>query len=394
MPIVDGSVTRAGDRVRIITRLVRFPGEQAVFTKTYERAAAEVLSLQSELAMSIANEIGASIRPDDEIRLAATARPVDSLLHADYLKGRFLTNEPTRESLEKGIAILDRVVQRDPLHAAAHSATAEAWFNMASVYLPPAQAMPNAKAAARRAIELDPRSDAARAVLGRIHLFYDWDWPAADAQIQKAIDLNPNSSEAYRSLACLRMASGQRSAGLEAIKRSVQLSPRSLWANFFSAMLHNFSGQHGEAIVHAKSALEWEPDFGFIRSSLGVGYVESNRIPEGIRELEAAVKSLRVPTTLGFLAIGYARAGRTSDAEPIIGELVEMAEKQYVCPFEVGAAFAALGRNDEAFHWMNKGLADRADCMIYLRLEPWLNGLHGDPRYEALVRSVGFTDRR
>lgn len=135
------------------------------------------------------------------------------------------------------------------------------------------------------------------------------------------------------------------------------------------------------------------PEFGFLRTWIGMAHLEKHRIPEAIRELEAAAKSLPIPTTLGFLAIGHARAGRTADEERIVDELVGLSKKQYVCPFEVAAVFSALDRQDEAYQWMDKGVADRADSMIYLRSKPWLRSLRKDPRYPALVRRVGFPVR-
>jgi Flp pilus assembly protein TadD len=127
-----------------------------------------------------------------------------------------------------------------------------------------------------------------------------------------------------------------------------------------------------------------------MRSVLGLVHAEKGDFARAIPELERAVESQRVPTTLAFLAQGYARAGRRADADRIISQVVSLAKRQYVCPFEVGAAFASMGRKEEAFAWLNKSVADRADCMIWLRAEPWLASLYGDPRYAELIRQVGF----
>ena len=391
--IVEGSVAQSNGRVRINARLIRFPGEQAVWSKTYERDAADILSLQSELARNIADEIGALVTPEEQQRLAGRARAVDPELHASYLKGRLFANEPRQEMVERGIQMLERVVEKEPAYAPAHAAIAEGWFALSNVHVPPVVGMPKAKAAARKAIELDPDSDAARSVLGQVHLFYDWDWQASEDQFRKALDSNPNSSAAYRGLACLRMAVGRNDEALDSIGRALRLDPTFLFARFCSAYLLANARRYDESIHQAQRTLEWEPGFALMRSMLGMVYIEKGRVKEAIGELEAAVQSQRIPTTLGFLAHGYAVARRKPDAERILGELISLSAKKYVCAFEVATAFASLGQLDTAFTWMDKGIADRADCMVWLRSEPWLQSIRGDARYAGLGRRVGFPQR-
>jgi tetratricopeptide (TPR) repeat protein len=371
-------------------RLIRLPGGHAVWTRTYEREAADILSLQAELARNIANEIGAFITPAEQRRLAEIARPVNPELHSLYLQGRLFVNEPGRDSIERGLRALEQVIAKDPGHAPAWAAMSAGWFSLSSVYLPPAEAMPRAKAAARKALDLDPESDAAHAALGLIHVFYDWDWQAAEEHLRKALKINANSSEAYRGLAFLKGATGRTDEAQKAIQRAIELDPMSLWAHFQSAMVFTCVRKHDEAERQARRVLGWEPRFGMMRSVLGLNLAERRVFPEAIQELEKAVELQRIPTTMAWLAQGYALAGQIADAERTMTELVTLANRQYVCPFEVASAFVVLGRNEEAFNWMNKAVADRADCMIWLRSEPWLEPMRGDSRYKNLVRQVGF----
>jgi tetratricopeptide (TPR) repeat protein len=379
--------------MRISIRLIRFPGERILWSNTYERHTRDILFLQTELARKVASEIGVRISPEEEKRMSIHTRTVDAQLHNLYMQGRLFVKEPGRDSIEHGIQAIQKLLERDPGQADAWAALAEGWFNLSSVYFPPLEAMPRAKAAARKALELDPESDAALAVLGRIHVFYDWDWQAAGERLQKALDLNPNSAEGWRGMGFLRMATGQPEESFQAIDRALELDPMSLWAHFQSALMLTCARRNDEAIRRARRALDWEPEFGFMRSVLGITHAEKHEFPQAIHELERAARSQRVPTTLAFLAHGYAVSGRKIDAEKIVGELVSMADHQYVCPFEVAQAFASLGRKDEAFHWMNKAVDDRADCMIWLRAEPWLDTIRSDSRYSALVRRVGFPEK-
>jgi TolB-like protein/DNA-binding winged helix-turn-helix (wHTH) protein/Flp pilus assembly protein TadD len=388
--IVEGSVAQSNGRIRVNVRLVRLPSEESLWTRTYERDASDILVLQGEVARNIAEQIGALITPEEHQRMVSRARPVDPDLHALYLNGRFLALEPNRNMIDRGIGMLEKVVERDPTHAPAYAALAEAWFQLASNYLAPSEAMPKAKTAARRAIGLDPESDDARATLGRLHLFYDWDWQASEEQLQKALDLNPNSSAAYRGLGCLRMALGRTDESLKAAEEGLRLSPMYLWTRFDSAVLLTFAGKNDEAIRQARRTLEWEPTFGLQRAILGVAHAEKGQLDLAVRELEAAVQAQRIPTTVSFLAHVYALSGRKPEAERLLADLASAAEHQYVCPYEIATALVTLGRLDEAFTWMNKGVAARADCMVWLHTEPWLKSMRRDARYPALVRQVGL----
>jgi TolB-like protein/DNA-binding winged helix-turn-helix (wHTH) protein/Flp pilus assembly protein TadD len=388
--IVEGSVTQSNGRIRVNVRLVRLPSEEAVWTRTYERDGSDILVLQGEMARNIGEQIGALITPEERRRMVSRARPVDPDLHALYLNGRFLALEPDRNIVDRGIGMLEKVVEKDPTHAPAYAALAEAWFQLANNHLAPSEAMPKAKTAARRAIGLDPELDDARATLGRIHLFYDWDWQAAEEQLEKALDLNPNSSAAYRGLGCLRMALGRADESLKAAEQGLRLSPMYLWTRFDLAMLLTLAGKNDEAIRQARRTLEWEPTFGLQRAILGVAHAEKGELDLAVRELEAAVKAQRIPATVSFLAHVYALVGRKPDAERLVAELESVAEHQYVCPYEVATALVTLGRSDDAFTWMKKGIAARADCMVWLHSEPWLKSMRRDTRYPALLREVGL----
>jgi len=390
--LVEGSIAVAGPRFRMNVRLVRIPDEKVIWTSSYYRETGDMNSLQTELAMNIASGIGAFVSPQEQNRLALKGRPVNPDVHALYLQGRVFVNETSRDSILRGLAALEQIVAKDPGNAAAWAAISDGWFGLSSVYLPPREAMPKARAAATKALSLDPQSDAAHSALGLVQVFYDWDWRAAEDHFQKAIAINPNSSTAYRGMGFLKEAVGQPAAAAQAVERAIELDPVSLWAHMQKSILLTCRRKYRDSERHARQVLAWEPRFGVLRALLGTNLAERGMFPEAILELEKAVEYQRVPTTMAWLAQGYARAGRKKEADRAMTELVSLAKTQYVCPFEVATAFAVLGRNDEAFEWMNKTVEERADCSIWLRSEPWLAHIHGDPRYKSLVRQIGFPE--
>ncbi|MEP7363112.1 MAG: tetratricopeptide repeat protein [Acidobacteriota bacterium] len=306
------------------------------------------------------------------------------------MKGRFLVNEPARQSIELGIQTLEQVVRKDPTHGPAYASMAQGWNALSSVFLPPSVAMPNAKTAARKAVELQPDSDSAHAALGLTLLWYDWNWAGSAEQFEKALSLNPNSAESHRGLACLRLTLGQREQSIQAANRAADLAPRALFINLFSVFTLYLNQREDDAIRLARATLEWEPKFGLARTFLGMAYLDRGHSDEAIRELELAARDQRIPMTIAFLSMGYARVGRTREARALLAEVVALSRTQYVCPFEVAVAFASLGEKDEAFAWMRRGIAERADCMVHLRSEPWVAPLRSDPRYAALIKEVGF----
>lgn len=325
-------------------------------------------------------------------KTSANGSPVllDDATQALYTKGRFLASEGGRDSIERGIRILQKVIETEPRFAAAHAALAEGWFGLASVYLPPLETMPKARAAARNAISLDPASVDGHAVLGRVHVFYDWDWAGAEEQFQRALALNPNSANALKGRACLRMAQGRSIEALRDIDSALRIDPRSLWLHFMAVAFRANVRQYDQALKQARTSLEWEPRFGMLRSFAGVISVMNGNRKEAFGELEAGVRQQMVPTSVGFLALGNGIAGRRMRAEHALSDLLALTKKQYVCPFEIACAYASLRRNNEAFSWLSRSVTERADCLIWLRAEPWLDPIRSDPRYQTLVRQLAF----
>jgi tetratricopeptide (TPR) repeat protein len=369
--------------------VIRMPEESTLFQEEYEEDAGHLQAWRAALVRRVATAIRTNVAPEEERRLARRSRVVDPEAEALYLRGKVFVGEGRREALEQGIEALERVVAKDPQHAEAWAAMSLGWFGLSSIYVAPREAMPKAKAAALKAVEIDPELDEAHAMLGLIDVFYEWNWDDAAKHFGRALELNPNSFTATRGLVMLNTANGDLEQAALHAQRALQLDPMSVWASFQETLSLAFVRKYEQAEQSASRALAWEPNFGLLRSAKGISQVMRGDLG-GVAELEKAVTTQRVPTTLAFLAHGYEAAGRKADGNRLVDELVTMAGDHYVCPFEVAQAMVSLNRIDEAFQWMQKGVQHRADCMIALRSEPWLEPMRSDPRYPALVRAVGF----
>jgi TolB-like protein/DNA-binding winged helix-turn-helix (wHTH) protein/tetratricopeptide (TPR) repeat protein len=389
--IVEGSVSQSNGRVRVSARLVRAQSESNIWEGTFERDLKDVLALQTEIAWKIAQEIRVTIDPNERSRMVRSIA-VDPELHQLYLKGRFYANTGSEEGLNRAVATFDKVIERDPNYAPAYAGLADAWSNLASVYLPPREVMPKAKAAALKALQLDKDLDASRAQLGFIAFFYDWDWVTAESQFKRAIELNPNSADGHDGYANLAAALGRVDDAVREIRIALALDPLSLRVQGDAIFVFLDARRYDDAIEQARKALEIEPHAALLWAALGMVHGQKGELKKAIDDFETAARIERTPTVLGFLAHGYALAGNKARAQNLLRELTEIASRRYVCPFEVTTAYSSLGLMDEAFDWMHKGVAHRADCMTWLRTEPWLDRLRSDPRYPELLRLVGLPD--
>lgn len=390
--VVEGSVVRAGEKVRITARLIRAATEETLWARSYERDLRDVLALQSEVANSIAGEVGITLTSQEQARLAS-ARPVDPEAHRLSLLGRFHANQGTEEGLKKAIQHFDLAIAKDPGSASAYAGLAEAYIGLSSFYVHPREAMPKAKAAARSALKLDESLADAHAALGYIHLIYDWDGPAAERELQRAIQLNPSLSTARLNYAAYLTTQGRNDEGILEIRRAVELDPLSLRAHAEGTVLLLFSGRYDEAIELARKGLELEPNFAFGLAFQGLAYAEQGRFQEAISNLQKAARLDKSPTILALGAHVHAVAGQKREAEKLIHEVEEGARHRYFCPYEIGAAYVSLGDPDTAVKWFRKGVDDRADCMAWLGVEPWIESFRSDPRYAQLLRDVGLAPR-
>jgi TolB-like protein/Flp pilus assembly protein TadD len=387
--VLEGSVLREGERVRITAQLIRASTDQHLWAESYDRDLKDVLTLQSELARSIASQVRVTVSPQEELRLHAI-RVVSLQAHEDYLKGLSYLHKNTESELHKAIEYFRRATELDPNYAAGYAGLASAYANLSTNYESPRDVMPQAKAAVLRALELDQNLAEAHAWLGFVSITFDWDAVTAERELKRAIELNPSYADAHAVYAWCLSATAQHEQAINEAQRAMELDP---YARFTYGDLNwtlLAARKYDEAVRAGRTIVEREPDFGYARAVLALSYAETGSYTEAAAEGEQATRLDDSPVLLAFLAQVHTLSGNRSEAVRVLQDLEQQAKRRYVCSYEVATALVLLGKDDPAFRWFDKAIADRSDCMVMLVVDPRLDSIRSDDRYPVLVRRVGL----
>ena len=331
--IIEGSVVRANDKVRITAKLIRGVTGEIIWAQSFERDLRDVLVLQREVARAITAKVDITLTPQEQARLAS-ARTVDPEIYRQVLLGRHHAAKATDEGLRKAIQYFDVAIAKDPASALAHAGLAEAYTALSGFYIDPREAMPKAKRAAETALRLDDGLAEAHAALGYVHLVYDWDGPAAAKALLRALDLNPTLAAARLNYAAYLTTQARHDDAVEQIRRAVDLDPRSIRTHAFGTMLLLFTRRPDEAIELARRGLEFEPNSAFTLAFQGVAYSEAHRFNEAVDNMARAAQLDNSLTILALQAHVLAVAGRRQQAEALIRQVQEAAKHRYFCPYQ------------------------------------------------------------
>jgi len=390
--VVEGSVLRVGDRVRITAQLIHAATDRRLWSEIYERDLRDVLALQSEVAQAIAHGIQIKVAPTEQARLAS-ARPVNRKAYEAYLQGRYYWNKRTEQEVKKGIEHFQKAIDEDPAYAPAYAGLADCYNLLGTVMVgaqPPAETRRQAAAAATKALQIDSSLAEAHASLAYVR-HYDWDWTAAEQGFKRAIDLNPSYATAHLWFAQYLAATGRLEEALAEVNRARELDPLSLNINTNVGWMLHFARRYDQAIQQYRRALEIDPNFAQAHGRLGGTYLQESMFDQAIAELESAVTlSGSSPAAVGFLAHAYAMSGRRAEAEKLLNELTQLSKQRYVSPTAIAVVHIGLGDWDQAFEWLEKAYRERSNSMVYLRVDPLFDPLRSDPRFVDLVRRVGF----
>ena len=322
--------------------------------------------------------------------LLPTIRPTDPEAHRLLLEGRVLVNQGTPKKLMEAVRLFEKAIALDARYASAHSELAHAHAQLSSLHCAPHEAMPKAREAALRALELDDSLDQAYAVLGMVRLYYDWDRDGARQAARLAIERNPRSSHAYRLVTATFNSECRTSEAREAISHALELAPLDTPTNFEALATEILARDYDAAIAQAEQTLRIAPEFTVARSLMGMTYILNGSPERGIEELRAAVEQDWSPWPVTFLQNGYAIAGRTDEALKLMPELEQGVGRDYVCAYEIAQCYSVLEDLDQAFDWFSKAVEQRSDCMVWVEAEPWLDCIRDDPRYRTLMDSTGL----
>jgi TolB-like protein/DNA-binding winged helix-turn-helix (wHTH) protein/Flp pilus assembly protein TadD len=394
--VVEGTVLRSGNRVRITAELVQVSTDHHIWAETYDSPLGDVLTLQNQVATAIANEIRIELTPEEQDQLTSV-RPVSTEAYEDYLKGRYYySNSRSNEGLTKAIEYYQQAIDKKPQYAQAYAGLANCYGVIGSAIvgtMPSLQAAPKARAAALRAIEIDRDSAEAQVALATVRLNYDWDWAGAAAGFQRAIELNPSYSTAYQRYSLYLMAMGRTEQSVAVINRAREIDPLSVSMNFSLGWRLYMSRQYDQAIERLQNTIEMDPNFAVAHLVLGQAYEQKGLYDQAVAELQKAVAiSNHAPLMVAGLGHAYAVANKKLEAQNVLRQLSEQSKNQYVSPFYMALIHEGLGDTEKAMDWLDKAYQDRSNGLIFLKVDPELDSLRSNPRFKNLQQRLKLPD--
>jgi TolB-like protein/DNA-binding winged helix-turn-helix (wHTH) protein/Tfp pilus assembly protein PilF len=391
--VVEGTVMRVGDRVRITAELVQVSTDRHLWADTYESPIGDVLTLQNRVSAAIVDEIRINLTPEDKERLAKNPS-VSPEAYEEYLKGRYYWNKRSGEGFAKAIRYFENATRKDPQYALAYAGLADCYGIIgATIYgsVPAAEAAPKAKAAAIRALQIDPSLAEAQTSLATAKFNYDWDWAGAAEGFRRAIQLDPSYATAYQRYSLYSIAMGRFDDSLEQIKKARDLEPLSISINASFGWRLYLAREYDRSIAQLRDTLEMDPSYEWAHLTLGQAYEQKGQYDLALEELRRAVEiSHSSPLMVSALAHAYALSGNHSEALKLLAQLDALSKKQYVSPFYVATVYLGLGKNEFAMNWLQKAYADRSNGLVFFKVEPELDPLRSDPRFISLLRKLNF----
>ena len=382
--VVEGSVLRQGNQVRITAQLIDARTDHHIWARSYVRDLNDVLTLQGEVARTIADQIRIAVTPEEGARLARP-RTVDPEAQELYLQGKQAldTGDP-----RSGIGYFQKAIDKDPNYAQAYAALADSygWMGQAG-WMPYSEAFPKEKAAAIKAIALDEALPGGHLQLAHAAMNFEWDWATEGKEIKRALELNPNSAPVHWAYAGHLERMGRLPEAISEMQLALQLDPISSRAFLNSAFIYYYARQYDRALLQMQraTALPHEPDL--LIFALAIIYVEKGKYEEAIQQFQ---KLGDQPHALGHMGNAYARMGREAEAREMISELQKQVQNTGVGVYEIALVYAGLGEKDEAFAWLEKSFAARDKGLTCLKIDPCLDPLRSDSRFQDLIRRVGF----
>ncbi|MGA3039986.1 MAG: tetratricopeptide repeat protein [Bryobacteraceae bacterium] len=382
--VLTGTVVRAGGRIRIDAQLIDPKTRGVLWANSYERNIEDVFALESAVAEAIAGEIQISITAGDRQRLRQQRPAKPEALDA-YLRGRYFWNRRTEDGLRRAAQYFQQAIAADPTDALAYSGLADSYSLLGSIGtdgMLPTKAMPVAKAAAQKAISLDPDLAEGHISLAYVMLSYDWDLPGAQREFSRALDLNPNSATAHHWYSHYFMAANDLGKATAQMRQALQLEPLSPSINIGIGWCLYYSRQYDQAIEQFRSVVENDPTLPLAHETLGMAYQQKGLFSEAIEEYKrAASLSHDNPASVASLASAYAAAGNLNAARQELAQLEDMSRTRYVPAFYFATIHFAMGDLTKTFEWGWKAAGERCDYLMYLRVEPRVGQLAGNPQF-------------
>jgi len=389
--VLEGSVRRAGPRLRVSTQLINVADGFLLWSESFDREAEDVFAIQDEIARAIGGALRLRlVRPPHE---TSVRPPTDDLeAYGLYLKGRHFWNRRTEQDLRLGMQYFEQALGRDPGFALAQAGLADSWallgFYSATA---PSEAFPNAKRAAHEALAREPGLAEAYPSLAYAAMYYDWDWPAAEQAFLRAIELHPGYATAHQWYANFLSVVGRAEESIVEFERALALDPLSALKHAALGWGYYFARRYERGVAECRRGIELEPSNVVAHAWLAMGLEALGRSDEAVTcSEETARLSGRSVSSLGFLGHAYAVAGRTTDARGVLGELLSIAETRYVSPYDIALTRLGIGEPGEAIAWLERGYAQRDHQMAFLKVDPRLDALRGRHDFGRLLERMRY----
>jgi TolB-like protein/DNA-binding winged helix-turn-helix (wHTH) protein/Tfp pilus assembly protein PilF len=389
--VVEGTVLRSGDRVRITAQLIEAASDKHLWAESYEGELRDTLALQSKVARAIADQIQIKLNPQEQAALK-NVKAVDPQAYESYLKGRYFWNKRTADGLKVARAYFDQAIEEDPKYAEAYSGLADTYALLGDwqyAVMTPKEALPKAKAAAIKALELDDSLGEAHNSLAFCLDGFDWDLDAGGKEFRRAISLSPGYATAHHWYAWHLSLLGQYDEAVAEMKKAENLDPLSLIINADLAELFVLAHSADESIEQSRKTIAMDPNFALAHNQLAQAYLQKGMNAEAVAELQKALElSSGSPTIMANLARAYVAFGNRAGAETLLADLMKRSTPITSYCSEIAVIYAALGDKDQAMSWLEKGFERRFNPGVMLR--PGLDTLRSDPRFQDMLRRIGL----
>jgi TolB-like protein/DNA-binding winged helix-turn-helix (wHTH) protein/Flp pilus assembly protein TadD len=389
--VVEGTVLRSGDRVRITAQLIEASSDKHLWSQSYEGELQETLALQSKVARAIADQIRINLNPQEQAALK-NVKVVNPKAYESYLKGRYFWNKRTADGLKVALAYFNQAIDEDSNYAQAYSGLADTYALLGDwqyAAMTPKEALPKAKAAAVKALELDRALGEAHNSLAFCLDAFEWDFDSAGKEFQRAIELNPSYATAHHWYAWHLSVLSRYDEAIAEMRKAKNLDPLSLIINADLAELLLIAHLYDDSIQQSRKTIEMDPNFALAHNQLGLAYLEKQMHDEAIAELKKAVRlSGGSPTCVANLASAYVVSGKRNEAEKLLRDLKKRSNPPHSHASEIAVIYASLGDSDQAMNWLEKGFEERFNPSVLLR--PGFDPLRSDPRFEDFVRRIGL----
>jgi TolB-like protein/Tfp pilus assembly protein PilF len=389
--VVQGAVVRSGRRVRITAQFVDARSDRHLWAETYERDLNDVLALQGDIARAVAGAVQVTLTPQEQRHLPST-RSVDVEAYDAYLMGRYFWNKRTADGFQKAVAFFQTAIAKDPRYAAAYAGLADCYL-VGGREEQPKEVLQMARAAALKALEIDPDLAEARSALAGVRLRYDFDWRGAEEEQQRALALDPNYAPAHLRYSQYLSFRERFAEALREARRAEQLDPFSVMVRKNTAFVLYWARQYDEALQHYRKVLEMEPTFPQALREIGLVYEQKGMFSQSIAVLRKSVGlpgNYFTPMSIADLGHVYASSGSEREARTMLSELHERSRKHYVSAFDIAVIHAGLRDKAQALAWLDKAYDDRSFFLVSLNVDPRFDLLRAEPRFRALVQRVGL----